>query len=58
MRFEMEVLGSMHDRLCRIVSRTDVPPESITVADIEKILETEKFLEKLLGYRVHINQVE
>ena len=29
----------------------------ITGADAEKVIETEQFLERILGFRVHINQV-
>jgi hypothetical protein len=29
--------------------------DTITLGDTEKVIETEQFLERLLGYRVHIH---
>jgi hypothetical protein len=37
--------------------RISLDPALLTLADGEKIIETEQFLEKLTGWRVHINQV-
>ena len=34
----------------------ELPGSSITMMDLQKVIETEALLERLLGYRVHINQ--
>lgn len=33
----------------------DVEPAYVTAADLKKVIEVEQFLERLTGYRVHIN---
>lgn len=33
----------------------EVPAEHFTVADTHKVLETEQFLERMLGLRVHVD---
>jgi hypothetical protein len=35
-----------------------VPMELLTVADLKKVIEVEQWLEKLTGYRYHINMEE
>lgn len=36
----------------------ELRPEQLTLSDAEHLVDTEGFLEKLTGYRVHINLVE
>jgi hypothetical protein len=41
-----------------IEGQRDVPAGDLTVAEVvEKVMETEQFIEKLTGYRLHIEQV-
>lgn len=41
-----------------VEGKTDVEAANLTVADVhERTIETEQFLEKLTGLRVHIEQV-
>ena len=32
-------------------------PEAITVADLNKVIEVEQYLERMLGLRIHISQL-
>lgn len=37
--------------------KVELDYDQLTVGDGQRIIETEQFLERLTGYRVHINQV-
>lgn len=36
----------------------EIDSDNVTVADMQRVIETEQFLEKLTGLRVHIEQVK
>jgi hypothetical protein len=42
----------------RVPGQRSLKPEDLTLREAEQILETEKFLEKLTGLRVWINQIQ
>lgn len=52
MRFEITVKNS-HIQIAHIMGR-DVDAKHISVADIEKVIEVEQYLERLTGHRFHI----
>ncbi len=55
MKFEIVVIHTINDRTA--IGGRDIQPELINLKDLEKVIETEQLLERLLGKRVHINQV-
>lgn len=58
MRFEM-VFKKGPLEVGRIIGDRDVPKEDLTVGEMaDDVVKTEQFLEKLTGFRVHINVVE
>ena len=56
MKFELIIKEGVKERI-QLESTMEVPADTFTVADGEKIIETEQFLERLFGYRFHINTV-
>jgi hypothetical protein len=53
MRFEL-IVKSGQTELARVPGNT-VDEEFISVADLNKVIEVEQYLEKLFGLRFHIN---
>jgi hypothetical protein len=43
--------------LAEVVGVREVGKEELTVAEAEKVLDMERLLEKITGFRVHIQQV-
>lgn len=54
MKFKLEILRGTTKIAELANANHDVPKESLTMADFEKVIATEQFLEKLFGYRFHI----
>lgn len=54
MKYEL-VIKQGTKELFRTVAQVETT--TFSVADGEKIIETEQFLERLFGYRFHINQL-
>lgn len=57
MNYELIIKDGLSE-LYHIKSRVTIDPNNLSLGDVNKILETEQFLEKLLGYRFHINEVQ
>lgn len=56
MKFEIIFLES-GTKIASVTGRLDVPKTHFNDDDGRKVIETEQFLERLLGVRVHIQQV-
>jgi hypothetical protein len=54
MKFEI-VIKSGNKTACSLKGLIDLRPADFTSADMENIFKTEKLLERLTGYRFHIN---
>lgn len=50
-RYSLEIKGGVNT-MCSLAGRIDVV---LTTDELQKIIETEQFLEKLTGFRFHIN---
>lgn len=55
-RFNVTFLEGVR-RVARIEGKVDLTPDELTVADVNGVVLLEQQLEKLTGYRVHIEQV-
>jgi hypothetical protein len=56
MKFELVLVHNIHDRT--VLGGRELRPEDVSVKDLEKVIEVEQFLERLLGKRIHINQTQ
>lgn len=56
MKFEIVVLKSRED-ITRIKGTRRFKDNELTQEEMEKVIEIEEFLEKLTGFRYHINSV-
>ncbi len=54
MRFEIVIRSGLQE-LAHIVGAQEV--QNATVEELEKVIEVEQFLERLLGLRIHLNEV-
>ena len=52
-----QVLASLEKFEVTIPAALEIHSEFFTAKDAEQIIETEQFLERLFGFRVHINSV-
>jgi hypothetical protein len=55
-RFEL-VIKKGTAEVGRIEGAENIPLKAITLADMNHVIAAEQFLEKLTGYRFHINQI-
>jgi hypothetical protein len=55
-RFEIVVKRGISE-VCKIEAAMNTPLNAITLADMQRVIATEQFLEKLTGLRFHINQI-
>lgn len=55
MFFQITIKNGPHT-LIAFTGIKDVDKETLTRADMEKLIETEQLLEKVTGYRFHINE--
>ena len=45
------------EEVSRVAGRHELATDDVTVAELQKVIDVEQFLEKLLGLRVHISQM-